>query len=111
MNENLKQLAVVACDKEFVDVNQETLQKFAEALIEEVLRQLTSFPSKMSSQKLTRYNEGWRNGQLLAAEHIEESFGILRPPPEPSCTWCAYCGEGVTTFCRGGKSADCPKFK
>ena len=53
-----------------------SLEKFAELLVKECARVITDLPNKMVNMELSQYNEGWRNGRLLAKEHIEHHFGI-----------------------------------
>lgn len=50
--------------------------KFAELIIRECSTVITSLPDKMVDMELGKYNEGWRNGRLLAKEHIEKHFGV-----------------------------------
>ena len=50
--------------------------RFAEMLVKECSKVITDLPNRMVDAELSPYNEGWRNGRLLAKEHIEQHFGV-----------------------------------
>ena len=51
-------------------------EKFAELIVRECSKVITDLPNRMVDAELSPYNEGWRNGRLLAKEHIEQHFGV-----------------------------------
>ena len=85
MNERLKELAKQASIMVDTTFGQTTmpeykaqvdLNKFAELIVRECSKVITDLPNKMVDAELSPYNEGWRNGRLLAKEHIEQYFGV-----------------------------------
>ena len=84
MNKRIKELAAQAgCEPRQMasgatrymkaDAN---LEKFAELIVRECSKVITDLPNRMVDAELSPYNEGWRNGRLLAKEHIEQHFGV-----------------------------------
>ena len=64
------------CDGHPVPVYSFDKEKFAELIVKECADVITALPNKMVDMPLSPYNEGWRNGRLLAKEHIESHFGV-----------------------------------
>jgi hypothetical protein len=81
MNERIEKL-LEQCQIETYGVNGELLEigfdaeKFAELIVRECSKVITDLPNRMVDAELSPYNEGWRNGRLLAKEHIEQHFGV-----------------------------------
>lgn len=57
-------------------LTRDELKTFAESIVRECSEVITDLPNRMATWKLSPYNEGWRNGRLLAKDHIEHHFGL-----------------------------------
>lgn len=85
MNERIRLLAEQAGgyvslshehDGKLILSGEDIVQKFAELIVRECSKVITDLPNRMVDAELSPYNEGWRNGRLLAKEHIEQHFGV-----------------------------------
>jgi hypothetical protein len=81
MNEQIKELAEQARIKDYWSIDEGRYltnyldeQKFAKLIVEKCLTSL--WLPKAEVNDLSKYNQGWVAGRLLALENIKKDFGI-----------------------------------
>jgi len=85
-----------------IDSSEEVFDKqaFAKLLIAHCIEVITDLPNRMVGMELSPYNEGWRNGRLLAKEHIEDYFGTTPVEPKVVTLDDAEPLDAITEFTR-----------
>lgn len=75
-----------------------------------------TYPTVLPNGRIVEMTRAQQEKVVWAKSSVEGKLSIIKGRVDaieaqlsrPAVSWCTHCGEGITTFCRGGAKPACP---